>query len=180
MTEEHVTATTEQPGSPSEATQDIHLLLQEARAKADVHWDQVLRARAELENFRKRAERDIEAAHKYGLERIIGELLPVLDSLESGLSAAAGQGAVDKLIEGMTLTHKLLSNVLEKFNVKTLDPAGQKFDPKLHQAMSAVESKDAAPDTVLSVCQKGYVLHDRVIRPALVIVAKAPAADAQS
>lgn len=176
MTEENVTAAGEQP--PVSGTQELHLLLEDARAKADAHWDQVLRARAELENFRKRAERDIEAAHKYGLERMIGELLPVLDSLESGLAAAAGQAAADKLVEGMMLTRKLLSNVLEKFNVKTLDPAGQKFDPKLHQAMSAVESPDAAPDTVLTVCQKGYLLHDRVIRPALVIVAKAPAAGA--
>ncbi|MCL4316178.1 MAG: nucleotide exchange factor GrpE [Gammaproteobacteria bacterium] len=176
MTEENVTAGGEQTSAAG--AQELHLLLEDARAKADAHWDQVLRARAELENFRKRAERDIEAAHKYGLERIIGELLPVLDSLESGLAAAAGQGAVDKLVEGMTLTHKLLGNVLDKFNVKTLDPVGQKFDPKLHQAMSAVESSDSAPDTVLTVCQKGYLLHDRVIRPALVIVAKAPAADA--
>ncbi len=174
MTEENVTAPDE-PVPPPESAQDVHLLLEDARAKADAHWDQVLRARAELENFRKRAERDIESAHKYGLERIIGELLPVQDSLESGLSAAAEQGAADKLLEGMALTHKLLSNILEKFNVKTLDPVGQKFDPKLHQAISALESDDAAPDTVLTVCQKGYLLHDRLIRPALVIVAKAPA-----
>ncbi len=175
MTEENVTAPDEQPVPPPESAQDVHLLLEDARAKADAHWDQVLRASAELENFRKRAERDIESAHKYGLERIIGELLSVQDSLESGLSAAAEQGAADKLLEGMTLTHKLLGNVLEKFNVKTLDPVGQKFDPKLHQAMSALESDGAAPDTVLTVCQKGYLLHDRLIRPALVIVAKAPA-----
>lgn len=175
MTEENVTANGEQP--PATGAQELRLLLEDARARADAHWDQVLRARAELENFRKRAERDIEAAHKYGLERIIGELLPVLDSLESGLAAAAGQGAADKLLEGMALTHKLLISVLEKFNVKALDPVGQKFDPKLHQAMSAVESKDAEPDTVLTVCQKGYLLHERLIRPALVIVAKAPAVD---
>ncbi|MFP5344887.1 MAG: nucleotide exchange factor GrpE [Gammaproteobacteria bacterium] len=174
MTEQNIAAEGEQPSVSG--THELHLLLEDARAKADAHWDQVLRARAEMENFRKRAERDIEAAHKYGLERIVGELLPVMDSLESGLAAAASQAAADKLVEGMTLTRKLLSNVLEKFNVKTLDPAGQKFDPKLHQAMSAVESSDAAPDTVLTVCQKGYLLHDRVIRPALVIVAKAPAA----
>lgn len=173
MTEENVTAN--EP--PAAATQDLHLLLEDARAKADAHWDQVLRARAELENFRKRAERDIESAHKYGLERIIGELLPVQDSLESGLNAIRENGAADKWAEGMTLTHKLLSSVLEKFNVKTLDPVGQKFDPKLHQAMTALESKDAEPDTVLTVCQKGYLLHERLIRPALVIVAKAPAVD---
>ena len=155
--------------------EDAHLLLQAARNKADEHWNQLLRAKADLDNLRRRAERDVEQAHRYGLERLVQELLPVKDSLELGLSASQGEGeAVKGLREGMELTRKMLQSALEKFGVKELNPQGERFNPESHQAMSVQERADAEPNTVLLVCQKGYLLHDRLIRPAMVIVSKAP------
>lgn len=162
--------------SAGQGLEDVHLLLQDARNKADEHWNQLLRAKADLDNLRRRAERDLEQAHRYGLERFVQELLPVKDSLELGLSASQGaEGeAVKGLREGMELTRKMLQNALEKFGVKELSPQGERFNPELHQAMSVQERADAEPNTVLLVCQKGYLLHDRLIRPAMVIVSKAP------
>lgn len=162
--------------SAGQGPEDVHLLLQDARNKADEHWNQLLRAKADLDNLRRRAERDLEQAHRYGLERFVQELLPVKDSLELGLSASQGaEGeAVKGLREGMELTRKMLQNALEKFGVKELSPQGERFNPELHQAMSVQERADAEPNTVLLVCQKGYLLHDRLIRPAMVIVSKAP------
>lgn len=156
--------------------EDVHLLLQDARNKADDHWNQLLRSKADLENLRRRGERDLEQAHRYGLEKFVRELLPVKDSLELGLTASQGtEGeAVKSLREGMELTRKMLQNALEKFEVREINPQGERFNPELHQAMSAQERADAEPNTVLLVCQKGYLLHDRLIRPAMVIVAKAP------
>lgn len=162
--------------SAGQGPEDVHLLLQDARNKADEHWNQLLRAKADLDNLRRRAERDLEQAHRYGLERLVQELLPVKDSLELGLSASQGaEGeALKGLREGMELTRKMLQNALEKFGVKELSPQGERFNPELHQAMSVQERADAEPNTVLLVCQKGYLLHDRLIRPAMVIVSKAP------
>lgn len=162
--------------SAGQGPEDVHLLLQDARNKADEHWNQLLRAKADLDNLRRRAERDVEQAHRYGLERFVQELLPVKDSLELGLSASQGaEGeALKGLREGMELTRKMLQNALEKFGVKELSPQGERFNPELHQAMSVQERADAEPNTVLLVCQKGYLLHDRLIRPAMVIVSKAP------
>lgn len=159
---------------PEPTPEELHLLLEDARSKADDHWNQVLRLQAELENLRKRNQRELENAHKYALEKFVRELLPVKDSLEMGLAAAA-EGADEsaaKLREGTELTLKMLQTVLEKFGVEEINPEGQPFDPELHQAMSAVPSEDAEPNTVLSVMQKGYLLNDRLIRPAMVIVTK--------
>ena len=133
---------------------------------------EVLRARADVENIRKRAARDVEAAHKYGLERLVGELLPVKDSIDLGLSAAASASDVDSLTEGMGLTVKMFDDFLDKLGVSELDPVGQPFDPDFHQAMTVEESTEAAPGTILKVMQKGFLLNDRLVRPALVIVAK--------
>lgn len=155
--------------------EQLLLTLQDAQAKADQHWNQLLLARAEVENVRRRAERDIEGAHKYALERFVNELLPVKDSLELGL-AAAGEGAdVAKLREGIELTLKMLAAALEKFGVKTIDPKGEKFNPDLHQAMAMQEVRDVESNVVLTVYQKGYTLNDRLIRPAMVAVSR-PAA----
>lgn len=160
--------------SAEQAPEDVHLLLQDARNKADEHWNQLLRVKADLENLRRRGERDLEHAHRYGLERFVQELLPVKDSLELGLTASQGEGdAVKGLREGMELTRKMLQSALEKFGVKELNPQGERFNPELHQAMSVQERADAEPNTVLLVCQKGYLLQDRLIRPAMVIVSKA-------
>lgn len=151
--------------------EELHLLLEDARAKADEHYEQLVRARAELENLRKRTDRDLENAHRYALEKFVNELLPVRDSMEMGLEAATEQGADPaKLHEGMELTLKMLTSAMEKFGVEEVDPAGEKFNPELHQAMSMQEAPEKAPNTVLTVVQKGYRLNDRLVRPAMVIV----------
>lgn len=138
--------------------------------------EEVLRERAEAENVRKRAARDVEAAHKFGQERLINELLPVKDSMDMGLAAASQASDVAALTEGMALTAKMFSDFLDKLNVQALDPTGERFDPEFHQAMTTEESSEVEAGLVLRVMQKGYVLNDRLLRPALVVVARAPAA----
>lgn len=152
-------------------------LLEDARAKADEHWNQLLRANADLENARRRARQDVENAHKYGVERFVQELLPVKDSLEMGLAAASNSDndSAASLKEGVELTLKMFDSALEKFSVKTVDPVGEAFDPALHQAMTTQESAEHEPNIVIAVMQKGYQLHDRLIRPAMVVVSKAAA-----
>jgi molecular chaperone GrpE len=138
--------------------------------------DKLLRARADTENIRKRGILDVENAHKYGVERFARELLQVVDSLEKGLEAASATDAehVASMQEGMHLTHKLLMSVLDKFNIKQVDPLGHDFDPKLHEALTMQPTTEMEPNKVLTVAQKGFVIHDRVLRPARVVVAKAP------
>lgn len=161
-------------GGAQAPSEELSLLLEEARKKADEYRDQYLRAAAELENFRKRSERELENAYKYALERFAVELLPVKDSLEMGLAAAEG-GVTDaaKLKEGVELTLKMLTTAMEKFNIQEVDPQGERFNPELHQAMSVQIREDMEPDHVATVVQKGYLLNDRLIRPALVIVSRA-------
>jgi molecular chaperone GrpE len=148
--------------------------LDAALAKAEENWNLLLRARADLENLRKRSQRDIENAHKYGLEKIANELLAVRDSMELGLGAAQENTDVQSLREGVELTLKMLTQAMEKFGIQQLDPARQKFNPELHQAMTMQETNELEPNTVVTVVQKGYLLNDRLLRPALVTVAKAP------
>ena len=157
------------------APEELHALLEDARNKADDHWNQFLRLQAEMENLRKRHERDVANAHKFALEKFAVDLLPVKDSLEMGI-AAASEGEVidaDKLREGSELTLKMLTSTLEKFNVKEINPLNDKFNPEYHEAMSMQERADVEPNTVVAVVQKGYTLNDRLIRPAMVIVSKA-------
>jgi molecular chaperone GrpE len=136
--------------------------------------DQCLRAVAELENVRRRAARDVENAHRYGVERFARELLDVADSMEMGLAAA--EKADDSAVaEGFEATLRKLNQLLEKFGISVIDPAGAPFDPQFHEAMAAQPDPDAAPDSVLAVVQKGYQIHDRLLRPARVIVARSPA-----
>lgn len=157
------------------STEDLSLLLEDARAKADEHWDQLVRTKAEVENLRKRQSRELENAHKFALERFAGELLPVLDSMELGLSHARDDDAdLAKLIEGNELTLKLFNDVLDKFNIAQVNPEGEPFDPKLHQAMSMQPRADLPPNTVVTVIQKGYTLNGRLVRPAMVMVSQAP------
>ncbi len=144
-------------------------LLRQAEAQAKEHYDAWLRARADADNIRKRAQDDIAKAHRYALDSFSEALLPVRDSLEAAL--AAPQVTTESLRTGVELTLKQLSAVFEKFNIVEINPADEKFDPHQHQAISAVDS-DQAPNTVVQVLQKGYRLHDRVVRPALVTVAK--------
>jgi molecular chaperone GrpE len=159
------------PGQASR--EELALLLEDARGKADANWDALLRARAELDNLRRRAARDVENAHKYGIERFVAELLPVKDSLELALAAAAAGGAeADKTREGLDLTLKMLANVFEKFGIEEVDPRGARFDPERHQAMTVQEGTGAEAGTVTQVFQKGYLLNQRLVRPAMVVVAR--------
>lgn len=162
---------------------ELHALLEDARTKADEHWNQCLRLQAELDNLRKRNQRELENAHKYALEKFAGELLPVRDSLEMGIAAASQGQNIDpaKLIEGSELTLKMLGSAMEKFGVTEVNPQGERFNPQFHEAMSIQPRADVEPNTVVTVVQKGYLLNDRLIRPAMVIVSKAaPGAEAGS
>lgn len=161
--------------------EELTLLLEDARSKADEHWDQLLRVKADMENVRRRAKQDVENAHKFALEKFALELLPVRDSLEMGLAAAdAGDNneASDRLREGTELTLKMLVAAMEKFGIEAINPTGETFDPALHQAMSMQESADHKPNTVMAVMQKGYQLNERLIRPAMVVVSKAAPGEA--
>ena len=148
--------------------------LDRALAKADEHWKLYLSAHAEMENLRKRAEREVQNAHKFALERFFGELVPVRDSLELGLAAISETADVAKLREGVELTLKQLATAMEKFGVREIDPLGAKFDPNEHEAMAMLPTDQAEPNTVAQVIRKGYALNERLIRPAKVIVAQAP------
>jgi molecular chaperone GrpE len=149
-------------------------LLKQAELAAQEHHDAWLRAKADADNIRKRAQADIASAHKYAIENFSTELLAVRDSLEAALVSSSNV-TVDSLKSGVELTLKQLNSVFERFRVTEVNPAGQKFDPHRHQAINTVES-DAEPNTVVQVFQKGYLLNDRVIRPAMVSVAKAKSA----
>jgi len=146
--------------------------LEEATDVADRSRDDVLRIRAEMENLRKRQARELENAHKYALDKIALELLPVRDTLEMGVAAAETEGDLSKIAEGTGLTLKMLTQALEKFNVVEVDPVGDKFNPDLHQAISVQEGTDKPANTVLNVMQKGYTLNERLLRPAMVVIAK--------
>ncbi len=165
-------------GEPSKH-EELTLMLEDARAKADEHWNQVLRSNAELENTRRRARQDVENAHKFALEKFAIELLPVKDSLEMGLAAATAEEAetTAQLKEGSELTLKMLTSAMEKFGIEALGSEGEPFNPEFHQAMTMQESTDHAPNTVMAVMQKGYQLNDRLIRPAMVVVSKAAAVE---
>lgn len=152
-----------------QAAGELQERLQKAEQAAQEHRDAWLRAVADSDNIRKRAQTEVSNAHKFALESFAAELLPVKDSLEAAL--ASENVTVESLKTGDELTLKQLRSALEKFNVTEVNPVGQKFDPHRHQAMTMVDS-DAEPNTVVQVLQKGYMLHDRVLRPALVTVAK--------
>lgn len=177
--EEQATDGDQEPSVDSNAAEDVHLLLEDARAKADEHWNQLLLAKAETENVRRRAKQDTENAHKFALEKFALELLPVKDGLEMGLAAvnsdkeANSEDTVTHLKEGTELTLKMLVSAMEKFGIEAFDPTGDTFDPALHQAMSMQESADHKPNTVMAVMQKGCQLNERLIRPAMVVVSKA-------
>lgn len=151
--------------------------LDAAKAQAAENLDKFLRARAEMENARRRAEIDLANAHKYAIERFAGELLAVRDSLELARTvdiAREDKIALQKMHEGLDLTLKLMDDTFRKFNLTIIDPAGAKFDPAKHHAISMVESAEVPPNHVVNVMQKGWLLHDRVLRPAMVVVARAP------
>jgi molecular chaperone GrpE len=148
--------------------------LAEAEQEAQQAKDDLLRVQAEMQNLRRRTEQDVEKAHKYGQEKLSIELLGVMDNLERSLEAASDSedDAVKAIHEGVDLTLKSFVGCFAKFNIEVVDPLGEPFDPLLHQAMSMQENTEAEPNTVIAVMQKGYTLHGRVIRPAMVMVSK--------
>ena len=153
--------------------EDLYQELEQARAKADEHWDMYLRMAADLDNYRRRVERELTNAHKFGVEKFAGEMLNVVDSLELGLRAAADNPTVESLNEGMTATLRLLSQTLGRFGVTEVDPLGERFDPERHEAVAVLPSDANEPDSILEVIQKGFTLHERLLRPARVVVTKA-------
>ncbi|MDX1443796.1 MAG: nucleotide exchange factor GrpE [Gammaproteobacteria bacterium] len=166
---------TEQSPEGTDADASVEEQLAAAEARAEDNWNQYLRAVAELENARKRAERDVQHAHKFALEKFAGELLSVKDSLEMGLSAAKdATDKADALVEGAEMTLKQLEAAFGKFGIEEIPAEGEAFDPEVHEAMAMQPSEEVRPDHVLTVVQKGYMLNGRVLRPARVLVAKAP------
>ena len=144
--------------------------LTEAEEKANQYWERMLRMQADAENMQRRSQRDIESAHKYGQEKFVLELLPVIDSLERSVTLPEDQH--HSVLEGVKLTLKMLYTALEKFGIQQIDPLGEAFNPELHQAVSTEINPEVASGTVLKVLQKGYLLNNRLIRPALVVVSK--------
>jgi molecular chaperone GrpE len=149
--------------------------LAEAEQRADQARDDLLRVQAEMQNLRRRTQQDVEKAHKFGQEKFSAELLSVIDNLERALAAASAHEdeTVKAIYEGVDLTLKSFMDCFSRFHIETVDPMGEPFDPSLHQAMSIQENPDVEPNTVIAVMQKGYTLHGRVLRPAMVMVSKA-------
>lgn len=152
----------------------LQAALEAANAEVGQLQDRALRAQAEVENIRRRAAKDVDNARKFALERFAGDLLPALDGLEKSAESAAAATEVKAVAEGVALSLKLLLDTLKKNGVEQLDPLGEPFDPAHSEAMAMVENPDAAPNSVMEVMQKGYLLNGRVVRAAKVIVAKAP------
>ena len=162
--------TQDDPEEGSESEQALEAALEQAQNAKD----DLLRVQAEMQNLRRRTEQDIEKAHKYGQEKLSIELLAVMDNLERAQEAASNSEdeAIKAIREGVDLTVKGFADCFKKFNIETVDPLGEPFDPQLHQAMSMQENTESEPNTVIAVMQKGYTLHGRVIRPAMVMVSK--------
>jgi molecular chaperone GrpE len=148
--------------------------LNEAEQKSNDYWERLLRLQAENDNTARRNERELANAHKYALDKFVNELLPIIDSLELSTSKVTPElkDAASSVIEGVDMTLKMFYAAMEKFGVKQVDPLSQPFDPELHQAISMQENAGVAPGTVTAVLQKGYTLNGRLVRPALVVVAK--------
>ena len=170
----------EEAGEMDEQSQLLDTMQKLAKAEAVIahQKDEVLRVQAEMQNLRRRTEQDVEKAHKYGQERLSIELLAVMDNLERALQVDMDREdeSVKALLQGVELTLKSFVDCFRKFSIVQIDPLGEPFDPQLHQAMSMQENPNVEPDTVTAVMQKGYTLHGRVIRPAMVMVSKAPEA----
>ena len=163
----------EHADSEEDAGETIEQQLARAQDTIKDYWDQMMRLRAEIDNNLKRAERDVENAHKYALKNFIENLLPVIDSMEMGqVAAGADNATLDSIREGSELTMSMFVQVLEKNGLEQIDPLGDKFDPERHQAISMTEADNAESNTVIEVMQKGFSLNDRLVRPAMVVVAK--------
>jgi molecular chaperone GrpE len=161
--------------SPDKNADSLEAQLEQAQAKATENWDHFLRAKAEMDNLRRRNTKDVENAHKYGIEKFVTELLPVMDSMAMGVEVE--EATAESLREGMVLTMDMLKNMMEKLGIEEIDPMNEKFDAEKHQAMTMQPNPDVEPNTVIAVMQKGYSLNDRLIRPAMVMVSKAVETD---
>ena len=157
--------------SPEKNADSLESQLEYAQAKATENWENFLRAKAEMDNLRRRNIKDVENAHKFGIEKFVTELLPVLDGMGMGL--AVEDASAESLREGMELTMSMLEKMMEKLGIVEINPLNEKFDPDKHQAMTIQPNADVEPNTVTAVMQKGYSLNDRLIRPAMVMVSKA-------
>ncbi len=175
-------STTAETENEELTVESLQAKLAEAEAKADDNWDQLVRSRAEMENIRRRSERDLVNAHKYALEKFAQELLPVIDSMEMGVAAAMDENAdVSKLREGTEMTLKMFETAIEKFGIKGVHPKGEAFNPEHHQAMTMIDSAEHEPNMIIDVMQKGYLLNERLVRPAMVVVSSANSgADSES
>ena len=162
-----------EPADAADTVESLRIRLDEALDEARRERDAALRARAEVENVRRRAERDVERAHRFGVEGLVAELLPVRDGLELGIRASGEEGStVEALAEGTEMTLRMLNAALEKFGAVEVDPAGEDFDPRFHEAMTMQEAEGMEPGKVLQVFRKGCLLHGRVVRPAKVVVSR--------
>ncbi len=163
----------ESEGKAPESIEELTEELQQAQDKVKEYWEQILRLKAEIDNNRKRCEREVEQAHKYAVKNFVEALLPVTDSLELGIQASEQDNAtLETIREGMQMTMDLFKKILKQHGIEEIHPIGEKFNPEHHQAMSQQESSEHEPNTVLSVMQKGYLLNDRLVRPAMVVVSK--------
>ena len=157
--------------SPEKNADSLEAQLEDAQAKASENWEQFIRAKAEMDNLRRRNAKDVENAHKYGIEKLINEMLPVIDGMGMGL--AAEEASAESLREGMEMTMGMLIKMMENLGIEEIDPLNEKFDAAKHQAVTMMPNADVEPNTVTAVMQKGYALNDRLIRPAMVMVSKA-------
>jgi len=161
----------EQLESPENIADSIEAQLEDAQAKASENWEHFIRAKAEMDNLRRRNAKDVENAHKYGIEKFVTELLPVIDGMSMGL--ATEDASAESLREGMVMTLDMLEKMMEKLGIEEIDPMNEKFDAEKHQAMTMQPNAEVEPNTVIAVMQKGYSLNGRLIRPAMVMVSKA-------
>ncbi len=162
------------PEAEVEINEDPAALLEDARNKADEHWNELLRAKADMENMRRRQARDLENAHKHALDKFVSELLPIYDSMELGLNAANGEEAsIEAVREGLEMTMKMFLSSLAKFGLETVNPEdGDAFDPELHQAMAMQPVEGVEANQILTVAQKGFQFNGRLLRPAMVMVSQ--------
>lgn len=180
MSHEDYTETEKATAEPTESVQDevtvegLQSQLATLAAAFESAKEQSLRSQADAQNARRRAEQDVEKAHKFGLEKFVNDLLPVVDNLERSLTAIdSGNDAFAAIVEGIQLTHKSFVDALARHHVVVVNPSGEPFDPQFHQAVSTVANPDVEPNTVINVFQKGYTLYGRLVRPAMVVVSKA-------
>ncbi|TVZ40240.1 molecular chaperone GrpE [Alteromonadaceae bacterium 2753L.S.0a.02] len=159
--------------SEDSSSSELQTRIEALQAELAEAKEQALRAAAEAQNVRRRAEQDVEKAHKFGLEKFVSDMLPVADNLTRAIEAAAAEGAeMTSVTEGVELTLKSLVDSLKKHGVESVNPEGEPFNPEFHQAMTAVEQPDVEPNTVINVYQVGYTLNGRLVRPAMVVVSK--------